>query len=418
MTDSSDSLDRRQFLKAVGAAGLCPILASSALGAAADGPAGKPATAPADPKTAGQVPKRKLGKTGVEITVVGLGSGTVDLASNQDVLTRALKCGITYWDTSISYGGSELGIGRFFARDPALRPRIFLVTKTADITTPMPVIADVERQFRESLKQLGTDYIDLYLGVHAMPDARQLTDEVRQWADEKKKKGLIKFFGFSTHSNMDRNLMAASKLDWIDACLVRCDFRVMREPRMQEAIEACSKAGIGLIAIKAMGAGLNTNSAEDRKLSNYFTDKGYDQHQAKIKALLEDKRFTAAAVGMRNPDIVESCAKAVVDKATLSQADHAALRQYAQATCDSYCAGCDNICAAALPDVGTVSDVMRYLMYHNTYGDRERARGLFARIPPATRLRLLAADYRPAEARCPQHIPIGKMVAEAFRRLA
>ena len=61
---------------------------------------------------------------------------------------------------------------------------------------------------------------------------------------------------------------------------------------------------------------------------------------------------------------------------------------------------------------------MRYLMYYNSYGDRDRARGLFAQIPGNVRNRLLSLDYRLAEARCPQRLPIGRLVAEAVSKLA
>ncbi|MBA7708462.1 hypothetical protein ES703_117361 [subsurface metagenome] len=89
-----------------------------------------------------------------------------------------------------------------------------------------------------------------------------------------------------------------------------------------------------------------------------------------------------------------------------------------EATCDGYCAGCANICNSALPDTPYVSDIMRYLMYYNSYGDKERARGLFAQIPGSVRNRLLNTDYSLAEARCPQHLPIAKLVAEAVSKLA
>jgi len=56
---------------------------------------------------------------------------------------------------------------------------------------------------------------------------------------------------------------------------------------------------------------------------------------------------------------------------------------------------------------------MRYLMYYNSYGDRERVRELFAQIPIHVRNKLLNIDYNLAEARCPQRMPIGKLVAEA-----
>jgi len=46
---------------------------------------------------------------------------------------------------------------------------------------------------------------------------------------------------------------------------------------------------------------------------------------------------------------------------------------------------------------------MRYLMYYNSYGDQDRARGLFAQIPRRVKNRLLTTDYALAEARCPRH---------------
>jgi hypothetical protein len=92
--------------------------------------------------------------------------------------------------------------------------------------------------------------------------------------------------------------------------------------------------------------------------------------------------------------------------------------KYAHATCSGYCAGCAEICDAALGDMPYVSDIMRYLMYYNSYGEKEMARELFAEIPRAARNRLLSTDYSTAEARCPQRLPIGELVAEAVSKLA
>jgi len=57
-------------------------------------------------------------------------------------------------------------------------------------------------------------------------------------------------------------------------------------------------------------------------------------------------------------------------------------------------------------------------MYYNSYGEQQDARELFAKIPQDARDKLLSADYSLAEARCPQHLPIGKLMAEAVRKLA
>ena len=121
---------------------------------------------------------------------------------------------------------------------------------------------------------------------------------------------------------------------------------------------------------------------------------------------------------MQNVALLTSNVAAVLDEPKLSRGDMEVFKAYAKATCSGYCAGCANICDSALPNAPYVSDIMRCLMYYNSYGEHDRARGLFAEIPDRVRNKLLSIDYRVAEARCPQHLAIGKLVAEAVSKLA
>jgi predicted aldo/keto reductase-like oxidoreductase len=116
--------------------------------------------------------------------------------------------------------------------------------------------------------------------------------------------------------------------------------------------------------------------------------------------------------------LLNSDVEAVLDKTRLSQADMEVFKEYAQATCRRYCAGCAYICDSALPDAPYVSDIMRYLMYYNSYGQHDRAKELFARIPANVRNKLPDMDYGLAEVHCPQHLPISELVAEAVSKLA
>ena len=146
--------------------------------------------------------------------------------------------------------------------------------------------------------------------------------------------------------------------------------------------------------------------------------RGFTSEQAKIKVVLEDERISSTCVGMDSVSMLTSNAAAVLDKTGLSDADRNALREYAQATCSGYCAGCASICESALPHVPYISDIMRYLMYYNSYDHKDKARELFAQIPADVRNRLLSTDCSLAETCCPQQMPIGKLVAEAVSRLA
>jgi predicted aldo/keto reductase-like oxidoreductase len=411
MKEKYNKINRRNFLKTIGAAGLGSVLASSQLKA---GPNEPNTTQKIEETKFPELPRRKLGKTDIEIPVLSNGL-MFDITENQLILRANLQHNVTYWDTAIGYAGSEIGIGKFLSQNPEVRKKLFLVTKASGART----VADVEGRLHFSLKTMNTDYIDLYYGVHGCnnPDS-QLTGELQKWAEDAKKRKLIRFFGFSTHENMEKCLMAASKLNWIDAIMTSYNITLMQNPQMQEAVQACHEAGIGLIAMKVLlGVQKKQAEAED-KMVTHFLDKGYTREQALIKAVLEDKRITAACIRMENTTFLRSNVAAVLDKTSLTQADVDVLRKYAAETRIGYCAGCAYICNAALPDTPYTSEIMRYLMYYNSYGDHQGARELFAQIPGNVRNKLLSTDYSPAEARCPQRMPIGKLIAEAVSKLA
>lgn len=418
MSEQPDTIGRRRFLKTMGAVGLGPVLAASQ--SAADPSDARPdAAADSQQPRHPQVPRRKLGKTGVELPCLAL--GTVPLNSrNAEVLPAALQWGVDYWDTATNYQDtrSESAIGQYLAENPGLREKLFLATKPRDIATPLPVIADLEKELQASLKRLHTNYVDLYYAVHNMTDPAQLTDDLKDWVAKAKKRGVIRLFGLSAHSDMAAVLTSVPKLGWVDVVMIMYNFRLMQDEQYQAGLEACSRAGIGLVAIKTQGRGLRMETQSDQKLASRFLSRGFTEAQAKLKAVLEDKRITTAAVGTPSLAVLTSNVAAVLDRTRLTRADRAALEQYAQATCGAYCAGCKSACESVLPQVPYVREIMRQLMYCNTYGEKERARALFAEIPAEVRDRLLATDYTLAEARCPQRLAIGDLVAEAVDKLA
>jgi len=426
MGKKQNTIDRRNFLKTVGAAGLSSVLAST--GAIA-GP--NQSNAEEKPKYP-QVPKRKLGKTGVQVPCLSLG-GNYSFIDKQILLRKAIDWGINYWDTAPNYAGgnSELGIGNFLSKHPENRKKLFIASKAPNAGT----VEDVEKLLQTSLKRMNTKYLDLYYGAWSMSDPGQLTDELKKWAESAKKRKLIRFFGFTTHKNMPQNLAAAAKLDWIDTIMTTYNFRLMQDAKMQAAIDACHKAGIGLIAMKTIALSLQglfemhglsprkenaqkVESEEDKKAVEHFLKRGFTEEQAKIKVVLEDKRFSSVCVGMWNVAHLTSGVATALDKTKLSQSDRDILKEYAQATCSDYCAGCAYICDSILPGAPYVSDIMRYLMYYNSYGEQTEAKRLFAQIPAGVRNKLLSTDYSAAEAHCPQHMPIGKLITEAVSKLA
>jgi len=411
MKGNRNKINRRNFLKTIGAAGVGSVFVSAQIKAD-----------PNEPNTPGktqkpkfpQVPRRKLGTTGVEVSCLALGGG-LSFVDSKIILRKALERGINYWDTSHIYAGSERGIGAFLLKNPRARKELFIATKASGANN---VVTEIEKRLQTSLERINTKYVDLYYGGHEISDPAQLTVELKQWAQSAKKRKLIRFFGFSTHSNMAKCLAAAAKVGWIDAIITKYNFRLMNDAKMQAAVEACHKTGVGLTAMKTQARGQKFEAEEDKKLAKHFLQRGFTEGQAKIKVVLEDKRFSSACVRMGNIALLTSNVAAVLDKTKLTQTDKKVLAEYAKATCSGYCASCAYICDKALPDIPYVSDIMRYLMYCNSYGEKDRARELFAQIPDEIGNRLLSTNYGAAEARCPQHLPIGKLIAEAVSKLA
>ena len=398
MTIRDNNWSRRKFLKAAGVAGVSSVIAPmSGLVKAAE----KRAT----------VPTRPFGKSGAQVSILSVG-GTVDTAANQLMLRQAVKWGATYWDTAPSYrwGRSEAGFGKYLGKYSEDRKKIFLVTKSSAWTTK-----GMTRDLNSSLNKMKTDYIDLYF-VHGISNISKMDDDTKAWAEKAKREGKIRLFGFSTHSNMQECLLESAKLGWIDGIMMTYNYRLMHSDDMRRAVDACVKAGIGLTAMKTQGGGqVRSDSETELDLAGRFLQKGFTDAQAKLKSVWENPQISSICSRMKNMTILMSNVAAALDKTQLSTRDTELLQRYAQETRSGYCAGCTAICESHVKGKAPIGDVMRYLMYCNSYDDYEYAAAGFKRIPEKIRRRLAHLDYALAERKCPQGLPIARLMQEAIR---
>ena len=403
-------LTRREFVTTVGLAGL------AVAGTGVTGALAAPEQPAAAVKAQNQnMPKRKLGKTGAEVSILCLG-GMFDTINNQLLLKQALKWGVTYWDTAESYGNglSEEGMGRFFARNPGARQEIFLVTKL------QAKGGNLSERLDKCLKRLQTDHVDLFF-IHSLTAIDQMTPAIKDWAAAMKKAGKLKFFGFSTHTNMADCLLGAAKLDWIDAVMLTYNYQVMNTPKMQEAVNACTQAGIGLVSMKSLAGrpGKEKVASETKlDLAERFLKRGFTDKQAKLKVVWENPHIASICSQMPNLTILAANVAAARDRTKLAREEIDSLRQYALETKADYCAGCGQICQDAVGEAVPINEVMRCLMYHQYYGEPELARLTFAGLPGEVRQRLTAVDYSQAERACPQGLAIAAFMRQAAEVLA
>ena len=414
MSGKMENFSRREFIKTAGGVGLGSVLLPlSSL---------KHAYGSSSMKSPEQmiVPRRTFGKTGVNVSILSLG-GVLGI-HDQLIFRQAFKMGVTYWDTADSYGwgNNEKAIGKYFSKFPDDRKKVFLVTKTG---TSDP--KSLNEKLNTSLHRMNTSYIDLYF-IHSVSAVKdELTNEVKAWAERVKAKGKIRFFGLSSHKNMEANMLTAANLGWIDGIMMSYNYRLMVKNEMRRAVDACVKAGIGLTAMKTQAAfsanfyaSIGSKTDDALKMTENFVKKGYTAEQANLKVVWENPNIASICSAMPNITILQANIAAALNKKNLSESDKKRMEQYAYQTASGYCTGCANICESAVDLDLPISDILRYSMYNHSYGDRDRAKKLFNALPKDIKANILKANYSKAEKYCPQQIQIGKVMKKTYEDLA
>jgi aryl-alcohol dehydrogenase-like predicted oxidoreductase len=209
-----------------------------------------------------KIPLRELGKTGVRVSMLGLGGGSRFLKAVRSfgaeaVLIRAFEGGITYFDTASIYGPNRDSEKAFGAVLPALRGRIFLSTKVSGDRSYDATMRSVE----ESLKLLKTESLDL-LQIHDVTNA----DDLVAWDKptgiyaalrKLKDQHVTRFIGFSGHQSAEvhKRVIETFEFDTVLMPINAAQARVKDDsfPGLafrQLALPAAAAKGMGIIAMK------------------------------------------------------------------------------------------------------------------------------------------------------------------------
>ena len=355
-----------------------------------------------------QVPRRTLGKTGKSVPILLLGGMALDKKFDPKI-AEAVRFGVNYVDAADCYlgGNSEAGLAAYFARAKN-RDKVWVTTKS-DRHEPKAFEETVHR----SLANLQSDWVDLYF-LHALKDPDYINDDLAVTVLRLKKAGKIRHFGFSCHDgNVAELLHLAAKTPWVESVMFRYNFRSYGDKELNAAIDAAHKANIGLIAMKTQGseAGIREGWQKFEKTGKW------NKYQAVLKAVWEDQRISAAVSHMDTFEKLRENIGAALDKEKLTAEERRSLDRYAAATRSMACDGCDHICGAAIPAGPRIGDTMRYVMYHDVYGETEKARSLFRQLPDAAR-RLDTVDFAPASAACPHGVDVAAHMRRASEVLA
>jgi predicted aldo/keto reductase-like oxidoreductase len=252
---------RRTLLGAVGLAALGGC--SRGQGKGEGGRPGEGAEAEALSKLAGPVPKRTLGRTGEQVSLIGLGGHHLGQASSEGEAVRlvhyAIERGVTFFDNCWDYhdGRSEVWLGKALAG--GYRRRVYLMTKFDGRTKQLAA-----RHIDESLRRLGTDVIDL-MQVHEVirPD-----DPARVFAPggaieallEARQAGKVRHIGFTGHKHPDIHLamLRAAREHGVRFDAVQMPLNVMDPHRAsfeKNVLPELVREGVAVLGMKPLGSG-------------------------------------------------------------------------------------------------------------------------------------------------------------------
>jgi len=275
---------------------------------------------------------RKLGSTGLDVSRICLGCmsfgdpargqhpWTMPEDQSRPIIRHAIEAGITFFDTANYYseGSSEEIVGRAL-RDFANRDEIVLATKVFFNDRTGPNSSGLSRkaimtEIDNSLRRLGTDYVDLYQ-IHRFDPATPL-EETLEALHDVVKAGKARYIGASSMFawQFAKALFTAEQHGWTRFVSMQDHYNLLYREEEREMYGLCTDQGIGVIPYSPLARGLLTRdwgSTSNRTASDKIIRTSYtpdDQLIVEAVARIAERRGVpraqlAMAWVLRNPVI-------------------------------------------------------------------------------------------------------------------
>ncbi len=392
-TEDRDGLSRRDFLKRAAAGAAATVGAAAGLGPVL------PAVLAVGKAKSG-MKYRMLGRTKLKVSEISFGTIRT---GNAAVIHRGMDLGINFFDTAECYreGNSEIDLGKALK---GRRDKAVIATKWhTEGDTPA---SELLKSLDQSLKRLGMDHVDL-IQIHGAEDEAQVkSDELWEAFTTARKAGKARFNGLSTHGSQAAMIRAAIKTGRYDAVLPA--HNALTGDTVATAIAEAKKAGLGVIVMKSL------QPAHDGKDTEAFQKLRGNPYQRSIQWVLKDPNVSTVIVDMPTFEELEQDVAAVTGAVSAAE-----LIQFEGAVAMASAGSCRlcGVCTGQCPAGVKVADIMRYMLYHDGYGDRGRALSLY-RALPASATAAACGDCAGCKAKCPWGLPVRERMEKAHGVLA
>ena len=329
---------------------------------------------------------RILGKTGLKVSRMGFGGIPIqrsDAAGTKKLMHQLMEAGVNYIDTARGYTVSESYLGEALE---GIREHFILATKSM-ARDKAGMAADIET----SLKNLHTDYIDLYQ-IHN-PSTEQLAqvcgpDGALQALLEAKEAGKIGHIGLTAHSK--EVFERALDFSWCETIMF--PYNIV-ETHGEKLIRKCAEKNVGFIAMKPLAGG----AIEDATLA--------------LRFLYANPDVTIAIPGMAEPKELEQNVSAANNTAPLTSEEQSRFLEVRNQLGTQFCRRCGYClpCREGVP----IPNVFLFEGYLSRYGLADWAKDRYATLPIKASA---CIGCGACEARCPYGLPIRKMLKNAAEK--
>lgn len=326
---------------------------------------------------------RTLGKTGLEISRLGFGGipiQKIDAEGTRELMGELVKEGVNFIDTARGYTVSEEYLG--FALE-GIRERFVLATKSMARTKEA-----MARDIDISLKNLRTDYIDLYQ-IHN-PGAKDLEQVMAPGGAlealyDAKASGKIGHIGITLHSvDLFRQ---AVEMPWVETIMF--PYNIV-ETQGEELIAQCTRKNIGFICMKPLAGG----AIEDAATAMRF--------------VVSNPHVTVVIPGMADTAEIAQNVSATSDTSPLTAEEQQKIAEIKERLGTNFCRRC-NYCAPCTAGIN-ISAVFLFEGYYSRYDLKDWASDRYAQLAKKASD---CIECGVCESRCPYHLPIRQMLKKA-----
>ncbi len=324
-----------------------------------------------------------LGKTGLKISRMGFGGipiQRIDKEGTKKLLEKMHDAGVNYIDTARGYTVSEEYLGYALA---GMRDKFVLATKSMARTKEA-----MEKDIATSLKNLGTDYIDLYQ-VHN-PSAADLQTVLApggalEALQEAKKAGKIGHIGITLH--LQELLRQAVEMDWVETIMFPYN---LVETQGEDLIAVCKQKNIGFICMKPLAGG------------------AIDDAQLALRFVAANPNVSVVIPGMAEERELTQNLEAMENTAPLTPAELEKVNEIRKFLGTNFCRRC-NYCAPCTAGI-SIPAVFMMEGYYTRYNLQQWASDRYHAMDKKASD---CVDCGVCETRCPYQLPIREMMKNA-----